>query len=83
MTKIVHATHFRHPTDEHLCCRTWKYSGSSLEWTPLGSKKGVRNLSWPLTVFCEFKAAVSRAVCLRECALGELPLTAIISNGWM
>ena len=31
--------------------------------------------------FCEFKAAVSRAVCLRECALGELPLTAIISNG--
>ena len=26
------------------------------------------------TGFCEFKAAVSRAVCLRECALGELPL---------
>ena len=49
MTKMVNATHFRHPTDEHLCCRTWRYSGSSFEWTPLGSKKGVRNLSWPLT----------------------------------
>ena len=29
---------------------------------------------------CEFKAAVSRAVCLQECVLGELPLTAIISS---
>ena len=48
-TKMVNATHFRHPTDEHLRCRTWRCSGSSLEWTPLGSKKGVRNLSWSLT----------------------------------
>ena len=49
MTKMVNATHFRHPIDEHLCCRTWRYSGSLHEWTPLGSKTGVHNLSWPPT----------------------------------
>ena len=32
------------------------------------------------TGFCEFKVTVRRAVHLRECALGELPLTVIISN---
>ena len=32
------------------------------------------------TGFCEFKVTVRRAVHLREYALGELPLTVIISN---
>ena len=32
------------------------------------------------TGFCEFKVTVCRAVHLRECALGELLLTVIISN---
>ena len=39
MTKMTNVTHFRHPPDEHLCRRTWKYSGSFHEWTALGSKK--------------------------------------------
>ena len=86
MTKMVNIDHtyvaghgdtVEAPLSGHL----WEAKKVSITWAGrLPECKNIQFL-WVLrkTGFCEFKEAVSRTVCLWECALGELPLTVIIS----
>ena len=97
MIKMVNATHLGmlltntyvagpgDTVEAVLSGHLWEAKKVSVTWA--GRLRGRKNTEFLLVLrkmgFCEFKAAVSRAAFLQECALRELPLTAIISNAWM